>query len=203
MSHQRLAPRLLAAAIASIFVTAVVTVLSLTKTISPEWFFGAPVVGAVATGINVMRRTPDQLLTRSKNAVDIVESFAQAQQLMLAETEIEHNLAVERGRILESLEEREAGIAKYPDHDFLIHRLGEVEGLRIEARSEIDRLLRARALAHAELIGVAHERGIRKAHLLRPEELISAIIEDTSDQESVAAVAQHEARKPRESGRNS
>lgn len=189
MNHQRPSSDLLAAAIASLFVTTAVTTLSLTKTISPEWFFGAPVVGAVATGISVMRRTPNQLLARSNNAADIMESFAQAQQLLRAETEVQHNLTVERGRILESLtEEHGAGIAEYLGHDFLIHHLGEVEGLRVEARNEINRLLRAQARAHAKLIGVAQERGIVQAHLLGPDELISAIVEETSDQESMGAL---------------
>jgi hypothetical protein len=202
-NHQRFAPDLLAAAIASIFVTAAVTTLSLTKTISPEWFFGAPAVGAVVTGISVMRRAPDQLMAQSKNAADIVESFAQTQQLIVAEAEIAHNLAVERGRILESLiEEHDVGIAEYLGRDFLTHHLEEVEGRRMEARSEINRLLRVRALAHAELIGVAQKRGIVQAHLLEPDELISAIVAETSDQESMGSLGQRKGRKPKNSGRN-
>jgi len=142
-------------------------------------------------------------MARSKNAADIVEGFAQAQQLIVAEAEIAHNLAVERGRILETLiEEHDVGIAEYLGRDFLTHHLEEVEGLRMEARSEINRLLRVRALAHAELIGVAQERGIIQAHLLEPDELISAIVAETSDQESMGSLGQRKGRKSKNRDRN-
>jgi hypothetical protein len=153
--------------------------LSLTNVISPEWFFGAPLIGAGVTGIIVMSRAPGHLVNRSRHAIDLVENFAQARQLIRKEAEIEHRLELERDRVLNALTGGDrAGLAEHLGHDSMTQRLRQVEGRRQRSMDEIERLSRAEAVAHAKLIGAAQERGIRRAHLLKPDELISAIFEE-------------------------
>lgn len=192
MVSERSIPMLLLTAVASAIVTALIAVLSVTKTISPEWFFGGPVIGAGLTGIAVESKLSDRLMTRPKRAVDAIERFEQARQQRRAEKEVELDLRRERDQLLYDLNpEQELGLVKHLGYDSMIQYLRHVEARRRTAVSEQERLLREQALARADLIVAAQEQGIQGAHRLEPDELVSAVAKEENP-----AKARAQAKRP-------
>lgn len=162
---------------ASVLTAAVVAILATRSLISPEWFFGAPLIGVLLSSIWVARRdgfaAPQVSRPREES-----ERFVLAHRLLEAEREIAHRRSQEIRDTLARLEqEREPpSLYEYLGRDYFISHLREVEAERVEAERKIEDLVRQEALAHARLIVRAQSQGIPEAHERDPFDLVREVV---------------------------
>lgn len=172
---ERLFPHFWVAAAGSALLTTVVTTLVLTGSISPEWFFGAPVVAAGVTGVGSLVTAGDRPAGSSGDVLIAAQRFARADQLLQAEWDVRRELEAERRRLVEAL-----GMERELEHlgrATLARELGRVEQRWEGAVADSGRLRRERAVAHADLIVVAQGQGVPEAYDLDPGELIARVLE--------------------------
>lgn len=150
--------------------------MTLAGTISPEWFFGAPLIGAVAT-VAIYR---DRYSTQSIGAPAAAESFLQAQLGLEAEMGIHRRLVDEIERTVELLrrEGEVQNLATYLGRDAMVRHLRAMEERRVGITREIERLARAEAIAHADLVAAAQEQGVQRARDLDPTDLLNVVVEE-------------------------
>lgn len=162
----------------SLAATAVVAHLVTTGVISPEWFFGVPVLGSVLTGVGFTFLRESDSPLRGDEVLDVVERFAETEQRLAAELEIRRLLDSEEARIVELLQLRGEleGVADYLGRDTLVESLRSVEDRRSEAMGRAEGLMRLHAVAHSELIVAAQLRGVQKAKSLQPDDLVSEVL---------------------------
>lgn len=169
--HARLG--LLLIALASVVSTVAVSVLVVTDVLSAEWFFGTALIGAGISSValfGIGEGAPG-------NIASAAERFSVALRRLEAEREIRRNLQDEFDRTLYLLSEEEMASARaHLGSDYLSEHLLEVERQRVRVAHEVEGLLRQRAEAHAELILLAEEQGIRQAHMKEPDDLLRLVV---------------------------
>jgi hypothetical protein len=174
---------LLIALSASGMTTLVVAVLALNDTISPEWFFGAPAIGATATSA-AFAATGRLPAARPRRANEIVERFELLQHLLLAEDEVEKRLRQEIVGVLAFLEKRTdyKDADAYLGYEQTVRHLRAVEERRVQSGERFERLLRERAEAEARLVALAHEQGVVDPHALKPGDLAHLVLKGEAAQ---------------------
>lgn len=169
----RARPGLLLVALASGVSTVAVSVLVVTDVLSAEWFFGSALIGAGVSSVALFGIGEGA----GGNAVGAAERFSLALRRLEAEREIRRNLQDEFERTLYLLSEEEAASARaHLGSEYLSEHLMEVERQRVRVAEEMEALLRQRADAHAELILLAEEQGIRQAHTKEPDDLLRLVV---------------------------
>jgi hypothetical protein len=165
----------------SVATAAIVALLATNEIISPEWFFGGPLIGVVASSIWIASRR-EFLVSPVERPREESERFVAAHRLLEAEQEIAFKRSEEIRRTLRDLEAEKEGTSLYDylGRDRLVYRLREAEARLVEAERRIEELSREEASAHARLIVTAQAQGVPKAHERDPYELVREVVRATN-----------------------
>jgi hypothetical protein len=163
--------------VASGAMTLLVTALVLNDLASVQWFFGAPVCGALVSSTAVAMTRGREFSPR-KLPPHPGRRLMVALRRLEAEYEIERSLQEEYRKTVSSLIGDRADWPFEDSHwvELQVQHLQEVEKLRWNTAEAIRSLQRERADAHAQLIVSAEERGVTKAHERAPEDLVERFV---------------------------
>jgi hypothetical protein len=175
---ERQRKQLLVMFLASGATTAAVTILVLSGVVPVEWFFGAPVLGALVSSAVDATTGDRRLPLRQRASAHPGEQLTVMLRRLEVEREIQRELEEEQSRTFRLLSEG-VGEESLPDPlwtERQVRHLEDVELQRWESAQTIRRLSREQADAHARLIVAAEERGVGKAKDRAPGDLVALVI---------------------------